>query len=356
MQVLSDLPSGVATQIVQATGATLDVCFDMLPTRFHPLALVAICPSVSSDATLCIDGSRNQWTQRSSPDRHCIPVPAIPGAVSHTKNQPKGSSRILLCLFNAAATLTTLSALHLSLSFGRDNSPATTEVSQAFSTALLQLSGLTSLEVRKSVAELAVPALSSALLNMPHLQRLVVDNGQLSSENMCMLIKQLKHVPELTALHLSDEHLVLRSPKAAASLSASLCLLKSLQDLNVTGFQSLGQTKKSLQALSELVSLTRLNIESTGLVPETVPVLTEALHSMQKLQHLSLRYNQLGKIHVNSIARASEVPECIKPLCTVLLSLKELCTVDFSCTHLGCDFECTAVHEPCACVQGALLA
>lgn len=328
VQILSDLPNSVATKLIKETGATLDTCFEMLSVRFHPLVLEAICPSVSSDTTLSIDGSPQQWSQRGTGAR--LPLPGV-----HKQHHPKVSSRSLLCLFDATATLTTLSALNISLAVGRESNPVTDEVSNAFSNALSQLSALTSLEVRASLAEVSVPAVSNALPRLEKLQRLIIEDGQLSSDHICKLTKHLKRLPQLTSLSLSDSHLVMRTPKAASSLAARFSSLKNLQDLNIAEFRSFGKSKKTLSALSALTSLTRLDVESIGMVPETLPVFTEAIRSMPHLQHVSMRYNQVGKIHLNSIPRASEVAESIKPLCKALLSLKELRTVDLSCTHLG---------------------
>jgi hypothetical protein len=302
----------------------------MLPARFHPLALQSICPSVSSDALLSIDGSPQQFSQRNTGGR--LPLPGV-----QSQKHPKVSSRSLISLFDATATLTKLSSLHICLSAGHECQAVTTEVSHSFSNALSQLSGLSSLEVCSSLAEVAVPAVSNALPQMPQLQRLIIEDGQLSSEHISNLAKQLKLLPELKVLSLSDSHLVLRTPKCAASLATAFSSpnLEKLQDLNITGFNSFGKSKKAVSMLSELTALTRLNVENIGLVPDTAPTFAEALKSMSHLQHAHMRYNQLGKINLNSIPRASEVPESIKLLCKALLTCKELCTVDMACTHLG---------------------
>ena len=287
-------------------------------------------PSVSSDNDLCIDGSPQQWTQR--PAGGMLPVPGV-----HMQHHPKVYSRSLVSLFDATATLTALSSLHITISVGCESDPVTDEVSNAFSNALSALLSLRSLKLLASLASVAVPAVSSALPKLSQLQTLVVADGQLSSVNITALCKQIKRSRELKLLELSDSHLVLRTPKAAASLATTLMSLKTLQDLNITGFRYFGTSKKTVSVLSSLASLTRLNIESIGMVPETVPAFAESLRCMPGLQHMAMRYNQLGKVHLNSIPRASEVPDIVKPLCKALLSLKELSTVDLSCTHLGCD-------------------
>ena len=240
-----------------------------------------------------------------------------------------------MSLFDATATLTALAGLRISLAVGRESDPMTEEVSSAFSNALTALSSLTSLEVLASIASAAVPAVSSAVPHLSHLENLAIVDGQLSSEHITTLCQQLRRLPDLRRLNLSDSHLVLRTPKAAASLAASFSALKNLQDLNITGFRSFGKSKKAVSALSALTCLTRLDVESIGLVPGTVPALAEAMRCMPGLQHVAMSYNQLGKV-LNSIPRASNVPDSVKPLCKALLGLKELATVDLNCTHLGC--------------------
>ena len=327
LQILDDFPTDMAAKIIEAAGAPLDTCFELLPARFHPAALRAICSTESSGSQLDIDGSPQQWSQRCTARR--LGVTGL-----DVQHHPRVCSRTLVALFEATATLTALEGLRISLTVGLESDPVTKEVASAFNNALTALTALRSLEVLASLASAAVRAVSSSLPHLSHLENLAIVDGQLSSDHVTTLCKQLKHLPHLRRLNLSDSHLVLRTPKAAATLTASFSALKNLQDLNITGFRSFGKSKKAVSALSALTSLTRLDIESIGLVPGTVPSLAEAIRCMPGLQHVAMSYNQLGKV-VNGVPRASEVPESVKPLCKALIGRKELLTVDLSCTHLG---------------------
>jgi hypothetical protein len=343
VQICANLPATLAIKIIQAAGITLDVCFEKLSTSFHALVLEAICPSVSSDDKLSIDGSPEQWSQRSLGG--LLPLPG-----RRYQNRPHVSSRSLIFLFDAMATLSSLSAIHISLSVGRDCDITTPAVSQSFSKALSKLSGLSSLEISDSLAAVAVPAVLDALPHLPRLQRLVAEDGELSPENVSKLAKQLKRLPGLKVLSLAECHMVFRCPKSAASLATAFSCpsLKNLQELNIAGFSSFGGSKVAVSALSALTSLSHLDVENIGLVPDTIPSFTEALKCMPHLQHLGMRYNEVGRRDDNRIPPAREVPESIRLLCTALLTCKELQTVDLSDTHLGCALkglmECQLVH------------
>lgn len=328
LQALSQVPPRLAAKVIQVTGLKLDVCFEKFPSQLHTHALEAHCPNVATSGTLSIDGSPGQWSQ----DR--LTGGRLPDAWQ--KNRPMVRSKALIALLDAVSTMPATSSFSIALPAPCKDSPGALEVSEAFGKALAQLPALIRLEVRKSLAEVSAGALSRALSNMKDLECLILEDAQLSCADMAVFSKQLKGLSKLKHLGLAEKHIVLHTPKEAATFAAALPSLTGLQHLDITGFQMFGKSQKRLSMLSSLTALTCLKVESIGMVPDTVPEFAEALKSMCKLRELSMRYNQLGQIHVNSIPRASEVPQCVKPLCSALLSLKDLCSVDLSCTHLGC--------------------
>lgn len=322
MQIISQLPAHLALSVIQAADAGLGLCLTVLPEAYHPLALCAHFPSITRGRTLSI--TRNSF-----------------------KTPP--NSRVLQCLFNAAATFTNLRTLVISPC---NSDSVTDDVVASFANSLSKMTVLSTLQVDDNfLTDNVANAVAQAIPNLPHLASLSLKAPifwpRLRLARRQALQEALQHCPSLKHLSLSTIYgyceenedkdgtsalasaLVKMTGLEALSLTAGsvnsgslqalqellpksgapwLPCMQHIRELNLSSNTSLRDDGARILApiLAGLVSLETLDISWNGICPEGAEALAPSFQNLTTLRFINVSFNDLYDQGVIAFASAWE--------------------------------------------------
>ena len=170
----------------------------------------------------------------------------------------------------------------------------------ALALSLKNVTQLSELDLSNNPLGLGVSELAQRLHNVPHLEKLHLDDTQIGEEEVTALAPGLKNVTKLNELLLSNNPL----GYGVSELAKHLHNVPHLEKLHLNGTQ-MGEEEVTALALGlkNVTQLSELHLSNNPL-GHGVGELAKHLHNVPHLEWLRLKNTQMGEEEVTDLARA----------------------------------------------------